>query len=175
MVSGVSSVPHRVPQPLSWSILRVDQLQLDSGLCYCSERIMMPVRLSKPLPHHNVEFAVGLEAENETDIVVISVRVDKEGAFEVNASKFVTSDGQTGVGIEGLQNFCASIQNLPIWILLSSAVGVESYLLKVVEVCDGHPAVVWAVVILVARSIVIRVCAARPAITLLAIIPNSVT
>ena len=163
MISGMSRVPHCIPQPGARSVDRVNQLQLDSRLCNRSERLPFPVRLSGLLPHHHVELAVGLVAEDKPNVVIVSTCVDKEGAFKVNTSKFVLTNGQTRVRmarVQGLQNFCTLIQNHPFRVLLRMRVWVESYRLKVVEVCDGHPAVVWAVVILVARSIVIRVCAA---------------
>ena len=160
MVSGMSCVPHCIPQPGARSVDRVNQLQLDSGLCNRFERLSFPVRLSGLLPHHHVELAVGLVAENESNIVIVSACVDKEGAFKVNTSKYVPTNGQTRVGVQGLQNFRTLIQNHPVWVLLRAAVWVESYRLKVVEVGDGYSAVVWAVVQRVNCSITIPIAIA---------------
>ena len=93
MVCGVSCVPQCIPQPFTRSYNGVNQLQLDSGFCNGCEWIMVPVGLLHPLPRHHVEFAVRLEAENESDVVIVSVRIDKEGAFEVNPLKSVLTNG----------------------------------------------------------------------------------
>ena len=93
MVSDVSSVPQCIPQPFTRPFNGVNQFQLDSGFCTGYEWITLPVGLPIPLPHHHVEFAVRLEAENESDVVVIFVCVDKEGAFEVNPLKSVLTNG----------------------------------------------------------------------------------
>ena len=97
MVSGMSCVPHRIPQPLSRSVNRVNQLQLDSGLCNRFERFALPVHLFGLLPHHHVELAVGLVAEDKSNVVIVSACVDKKGAFKVDTSKFVPTNGQTRV------------------------------------------------------------------------------
>ena len=93
MVSGVSSVPQCIPQPFTRPFNGVNQFQLDSGFSNGCEWIMAPAGLPFPLPHHHVEFAVRLEAENESDVVIVSERIDKEGAFEVNTLKSVLTDG----------------------------------------------------------------------------------
>ena len=166
MVFGMSCVPHGISQPFTRSVNRVNQLQLDSGLRNCRERSPLPICLSGLLPHHHVELAVGLVAEDESNVVVVSVCVDKKGAFKVNTSKSVSTNCHTRVGVQGLQNFRTLIQNHPVRVLLRVAVWVEFYLLKVVEVCDGNSAVVWAVVQKVIRSITIPI--------FIALVPNSV-
>ena len=57
---GVSGVPHGVPHHLAGPGLRLDELQLDSGLCDGPERGGLPVRLGVLLPHHRVELVVVL-------------------------------------------------------------------------------------------------------------------
>ena len=109
MISGVPGVPQCIPQPGARSVNRVNQLQLDSRLYNCPERLPLPVRLSGLLPHHHVELAVGLVAENESDVVIVPVCVDKKGSFKVNTSKFVLTNGKTRVGVQGLENFCTPI------------------------------------------------------------------
>ena len=166
MVSGMSCVPHCIPQPGARSVFRVNQLQLDSGLCNRFERFSLPVHLFGLLPHHHVELAVGLVAEDKSNVVIVFVCVDEKGAFKVDTSKFVPTNGQTRVGVQGLGNFRTLIQDHPVWVLLRLAVWVESYRLKVVEVGEGNPAVVWAVVLKVCRSISIPIA--------IALVPNSV-
>ena len=57
---GVSGVPHGVPHHLAGPGLRLDELQLDSGLCDGPERGGLPVGLGVLLPHHRVELVVVL-------------------------------------------------------------------------------------------------------------------
>ena len=83
----VARVPQGVPHHLARARVRLHQLQLDARLRHRPEGRGLPVRLRVLLPHHRVELVVVLVAEDEADVVVIDLRVDKESSFEVNAAK----------------------------------------------------------------------------------------
>ena len=114
----IPGVPHGVPQALPRARPRVDQLQLDPfPSCSCEGRVH-PVVLRVLLPHHRVELAVVLVAEHKPHIVVVGVCVDKEGSFEVNTPKLVLSDGEAGIRVQHLTDFCSFVEDLPIRITL---------------------------------------------------------
>ena len=58
---GVTGVPHGVPHHLAGPGLRLDELQLDSGLCNGPEGSGLPVGLRVLLPHDGVELVVVLQ------------------------------------------------------------------------------------------------------------------
>ena len=70
---SVSRVPQCVAQELSGSSVRVDRLQLDSGLRDGAERSRLPVRLRVLLPHDSVEVRRVLVAEDESRVIVVHV------------------------------------------------------------------------------------------------------
>ncbi len=57
----VSRVPHGIPHHLPRPRLRLDQLELNSGLSHGPERGGLPVGLGVLLPHHRVELIVVLD------------------------------------------------------------------------------------------------------------------
>ena len=67
----------------------------------------LPVSLGVFLPHDGVKLVVVLVAEDEADVVVVDLRVDKEGSLKVDAAEPVKADGEAWVRVHGLDNLGA--------------------------------------------------------------------
>ena len=157
MVLSVAGVPHCVPQPRPRAFHRVDQLQLNSGMGDRLEWFPLPVSLHPLLPHDNVEPAVGLEAENKPNVVIIDRSVDEKSSLKVNTFHSILADGKTWVRVQCLQDLCSFVQNHPLWVFLRAALWVKSYCLEVVEVRSEDPSVVRAVVQRIITSIPVKI------------------
>merc|ERR1712002_408505 len=94
---SIARVPKGISHHLPWTCFRLYQFELNAWLCHCPKRCRLPVGLRVFLPHHRVELVVVLIAEDETHIVVVNLRVDKEGALEIDAAEPMKTNGQTGV------------------------------------------------------------------------------
>lgn len=110
MSSGASSAPHlprrvprvpqRVPQVLAGARGGVDHLEGHARVAVGAGGLVLPVGLGHLLPHHHVEAAAGLVAEDEAGIVVIPVGVHIEGATEVHGPELVEACEGHGRGGE---------------------------------------------------------------------------
>ena len=76
----------------------------------------LPVCLCILLPHDSIELIIVLVTEDESDIIVINLCIDKESSLEVDAAKPVEAHGQTRVRVHGLYNLSSlkksKIENL---------------------------------------------------------------
>lgn len=74
-------------------------------------------------PHHNVEAAAGLVAENKASIVVIPLSVDEEGTTEVHGIKLIIT-WKAGPGSVKDCGFYGVLYNVPGYPAWSKATGV---------------------------------------------------
>ena len=81
----VGAVPERVAQKRTGTGRRVDELDLETGWRHRAEGRRPPVSLLDLLPHDTVEARRRLEAENETDEIVVRVRVDVHCSAVINS------------------------------------------------------------------------------------------
>ncbi len=70
----------------------------------------LPVCLCILLPHDSIELIIVLVTEDESDIIVINLCIDKESSLEVDAAKPVEAHGQTRIRVHGLYNL-SSLKN----------------------------------------------------------------
>ena len=84
----VVAVPQRVAQKRTGTGGRIDELDLKTGWRHRAEGRRPPVSLLDLLPHDTVEARRRLETENETDEIVVRVRVDVHCTTVIHSLKF---------------------------------------------------------------------------------------
>ena len=72
--------------------------------------------------------------ENESDVIVVDLGVDEEGALEIDAAEAMESDSQSGIAVHRLHNFGALVVNHPVGIDLRIAFRIQHHRL----VCPVH-------------------------------------
>ena len=82
-------MPQGIPQVLARPRGGVYNLHGKSRVPLSPRGVGVPVGLSDLLPHHNIEAAAGLVAEDEARVVVVAVRVHVERAAEVDRPELV--------------------------------------------------------------------------------------
>lgn len=87
LARSVSCVPQGIPQVLPRPCGRVHNLHRQAWVSLSPGRVGVPVGLSELLPHHHVEAAARLIAKHKSSVVIVSFRVNEEGATEVHSIK----------------------------------------------------------------------------------------
>ena len=82
-------MPQGIPQVLARPRGGVYNLHGKSRVPLSPRGVGVPVGLSDLLPHHNIEAAAGLVAEDKARVVVVTVRVHVERAAEVDRPELV--------------------------------------------------------------------------------------
>lgn len=86
---GVAGVPQSVAQVLAGPRGGVHHLEGHAGVAVGAGGLVLPVGLRDLLPHHHIEAAAGLVAEDEAGVVIVPVGVDVKRAAEVDRPKLI--------------------------------------------------------------------------------------
>jgi len=155
LIGRVSGMPQTVAQHFAWSCSAVDQLDLNSRLCVGNERLLVPIFLSVTLPHYRIEAMIALITEDESNVVIIILGINEESSFQVNAIERIVANCQSRIGILGLNNFCAFVEDNPLGIELTDASGIQRNQLKSAEVGIEDSFVVRTSIIAIFMSVTI--------------------
>ena len=86
---------------------------MQAGSTDGDKRSPLAVRFRRSFPHDGVEFAIILKTEDESRVVVVLVRIDKERPVEVDAAEKVISDGERRIAVGRLNDFGTASLNAP--------------------------------------------------------------
>jgi hypothetical protein len=150
-------VPQSISQVLTRTSLAVDEFDLNSRFGVGRERFFVPIVLSVSFPGDSVESFVALVAENEPDVVVINLRVDKQSSLEVNVRERVVTNRHSRIAVEQLHHLSAFVVDDPSWILLIVTDWIKSDALEGSEVGRDDFVVVWADIVVVVNFVVVKV------------------